>query len=228
MEHFVLQAFNRVKTTKGQLSQFRVDGKIPAVVYGGGKDASNIFVYAYEYEKALKSITGSTIITLDVEGRKINAFVKDHQRHAVDKNLLHIDFLEVQEGKKLHARVRIFLKGVPVGVTDGGVLENPAHEIEVECDPSVLPERIEIDVSSLGVNHSIHVRDLEAIKDVKVLSSPDMVIAMVKFAREEVAAPAPEVAVAAEAATGEAAAAETAAGAEPAPAGAAKGKEAKA
>lgn len=221
MEHFVLQAFNRVKTTKGQLNQFRIDGKIPAVVYGGGKDASNIFVYTYEYEKALKSITGSTIITLDVEGRKINAFVKDHQRHAVEKNLLHIDFLEVQEGKKLHARVRVFLKGTPVGVTDGGVLENPAHEIEVECDPSVLPERLEIDVTTLEVNHSIHVRDLPEMKDVKVLSSPDMVIAMVKFAREEVAAPVAEAAVAPEAAG------ETPAG-EAEPAVAAKTPEAKA
>ena len=186
MEHFVLQAFNREKTTKGELNQFRVDGKIPAVVYGGGKAASNLFVYAHEYEKALKSITGSTIITLNVEGKKINAFVKDHQRHAVDKNLLHIDFLEVQEGKKLHAHVRLILKGTPIGVTEGGILENPAHEIEVECDPSVLPERIEVDISSLGVNHAFHVRDLEEIKDVKVLSSPDMVIAIVKYAREEV------------------------------------------
>jgi large subunit ribosomal protein L25 len=194
MEHFVIQAFNREKTTKGQLHQYRIEGKIPAVVYGGGKAADNLFVYAQEYEKALKSITGSTIITLNVEGRKINAFVKDHQRHAVDKNLLHIDFLEVQEGKKLHARVRIILKGTPIGVVEGGILENPAHDIEVECDPSVLPERIEVDVSGLAVNHAFHVRDLAEMKDVKILTSPDMLIAIVKYAREEVEAkPAEEV-----------------------------------
>lgn len=206
MEHFVLQAFNREKTTKGQLSQYRSEGKIPAVVYGGGKSASNLLVFAHEYEKALKSITGSTIITLDVEGKKINAFVKEHQRHAVDKNLLHIDFLEVQEGKKLHAHVRIILKGTPVGVIEGGILENPAHEIEVECDPSVLPERIEVDVSGLGVNHAFHVRDLAEIKDVKVLTNPDTVVAIVKYAREEAVA-APAEAAPAEAAAGDASAA---------------------
>ncbi len=186
MEHFVIQAFNREKSTKGQLHQYRIEGKIPAVVYGGGKSATNLLVYAHEYEKALKSITESTIITLDIEGKKLNAFVKDHQRHAVDKNLLHIDFLEVQEGKKLHARVRIILKGTPKGVVEGGILENPAHDIEVECDPSVLPERIEVDVTGLEVNHAFHVRDLAEIKDVKVLSSPDLLIAIVKYAREEV------------------------------------------
>lgn len=211
MEHFVIQAFNREKSTKGQLNQYRIDGKIPAVVYGGGKSASNLLVNAKEYEKALKSITESTIITLDIEGKKINAFVKDHQRHAVEKYVLHIDFLEVQEGKKLHARVRLILKGTPVGVVEGGILENPAHDIEVECDPSVLPERIEIDVSGLGVNHAFHVRDLTLSPEVKVLTSPDQVIAIVKYAREEVEEKPAE--TAAEAVAGEAAAAAPEAGA---------------
>lgn len=188
MERFVIHAFNREKTTKGDLNQYRSQGKIPAVVYGGGKDARNLLVTAQEYEKALKSITESTIIILDVEGKKINAFVKDHQRHAVGKNLLHVDFLEVQEGKKLHARVRIILKGTPVGVVQGGVLEVPAHDIEVECDPSVLPERIEVDVSGLNVNHAFHVADLPEMKDVKVLSSADQVLAIVKYMHEEVEA----------------------------------------
>lgn len=186
MEHFVLQAFDREKTTKGDLNTYRREGKIPAVVYGGGKNARNVFVFAHEYERALKNITESTIITLDIGGKKVEAFVKEHQRDAVEKNLLHIDFLEVQAGKKLHAHVRIHLNGIPAGVKLGGILENPAHDIEVECDPSVLPERIEVDVSGLEANHSIHVRDLPEMPGVKVLSSPDMVVAIVKFARQEV------------------------------------------
>lgn len=191
MEHFVLQAFHREKGTKGDLNAYRREGKIPAVVYGGGKAARNIFVFAHEYEKALKNITESTIITLALEGEKIAAFVKDHQRSPVDKDFLHIDFLEVQAGKKLRARVRLHLVGTPQGVLDGGILENPAHDIEVECDPSVLPEKIDIDVSSLLANHAIYVRDLPEMKDVRILSSQDMVIAIVKFMREEVAAAAP-------------------------------------
>ncbi|MEW6548480.1 MAG: 50S ribosomal protein L25 [Spirochaetota bacterium] len=193
MNHFVLQAFNRVKSTKGELNTFRKEGKIPAVVYGAGKEAANLFVFKHEYEKALKSITESTIITLDIEGRKINVFVKEHQRAAVSKDLLHIDFLEVQEGKVLHAHVRIRLNGTPKGVVAGGVLENPTHEVEVACDPSVLPEHIDLDISGLEVNHAIHVRDIPAMEGVKILANPDTVIAAVKFARHEAAAAAPAV-----------------------------------
>jgi large subunit ribosomal protein L25 len=201
MEKFVLQAFNRAKMTKGELNTVRREGKIPAVVYAGGKEAASLFVYKHEYEKALKSITESTIIGLDVEGKKLKVFVKEHQRSAVAKNLLHIDFLEVQEGKILHAHVRIFLHGTPAGVVAGGILESPTHEIEVACDPSVLPERIDIDVSSLGVNHAIHVRDLPVMENVKVLANPDTVVAAVKYAKKEVevAAAATETAVTAEA-----------------------------
>jgi len=222
MEKFVLQAFNREKTTKGELNQFRREGKIPAVVYGGGKDAASILVYKHEYEKALKSITGSTIIILDVEGKKLKVFVRAHQREAVEKNLLHIDFLEVQEGKILRAHVRIYLTGIPVGVTAGGILENPAHEIEVSCDPSVLPEKITIDISTLEVNHAIHVRDLPVMENVKVLTNPDTVIAAVKYAKKEAE---PVVAAAAAPVEGAEAAAGTAA---PGAASGADAKEAKA
>jgi large subunit ribosomal protein L25 len=186
MDHFVLQAVNRTKSTKGGLNTFRKEGKIPAVLYGGGKDASNLLVLKQEYEKALKSITESTIITLDIEGKKVKVFVKEHQRDAVEKKLIHIDFLEVQEGKILHARVRIRLNGIPKGVVAGGVLENPTHEVEVACDSSVLPEHIDLDISSLEANHAIHVRDIPAMKDVKIITNPDTVIAAVKYARGEV------------------------------------------
>ncbi|TXT47192.1 MAG: large subunit ribosomal protein L25 [Spirochaetes bacterium] len=191
MDHFVLHAFNRAKTTKGELNTFRKEGKLPAVIYGAGKDAANLFVYTHEYEKALKSITESTIITLDIEGKKVNVFVKEHQREAVSKSLLHIDFLEFQEGKILHAHVRIRLRGTPKGVVSGGVLENPTHEVEVACDPSVLPEHIDLDITSLEVNHAIHVRDIPAMEGVKILANPDTVIAAVKYARHEATAAAP-------------------------------------
>ncbi|MFZ2780560.1 MAG: 50S ribosomal protein L25 [Rectinemataceae bacterium] len=208
MEHFVINASNRELTTKGGLRQNRISGKIPAVVYGSGKAARPILVDEKEFLKALASITESTIIDLDVEGKKVQAFVKERQRHAVTQQILHIDFLEVVKGKLLHARVHLHLVGIPAGVREGGVLENPAHEIEVECDPSVLPEKIDVDVTELQVNGVIHVRDLSIAAGVKVLSSPELVVAMVKFARaEEVAEPEVAAVPAAEAAAGTAGAA---------------------
>jgi large subunit ribosomal protein L25 len=207
MEHFSLKAFPRELSTKGYLNKSRKDGKIPAVLYGSGKPAENIFVLEAEYSKALKRITASTILELSIDGNKMLAFVKDHQRAAVSKNLLHIDFLEVQEGKKLHARVHLNFLGIPKGVVDGGILENPTHEVEVESDPENLPEKIDVDITSLEANHAFHVRDLPTIENVKILSNPETVLAIVKFAREE-EVPVAEVAAPAETATAEATAAQ--------------------
>jgi large subunit ribosomal protein L25 len=90
----------------------------------------------------------------------------------------------------LRAKVSIQLKGNAQGVREGGVLEFPLHEIEVECFPKDLPPRIELDISTLGANQSIHVRNLSLGENVKVLTNADQVIALVKYAKEEAAAPA--------------------------------------
>lgn len=215
MEHFVINASSREIATKGSLRQNRVAGKIPAVVYGSGAPAQAIYVEEKEFVRALSSITESTILDLVVDGKKMQAFVKARQRDSVSLQLLHVDFLEVVQGKILHAKVHLHLVGSPQGVRDGGVLENPAHEIEVECDPSVLPEQLDVDVENLQINGVIHVRDLTIPAGVKVLSSPELVIAMVKFARGEAVEEAPAAEAAAPAAGAPAA---PAAGAAAAPA----------
>jgi len=87
--------------------------------------------------------------------------------------------------KPCRARVSISLKGNAIGVREGGVLEFPLHEVEVECLPTDLPERIELDISNLGANQSIHVRDLSLKEGVRILSNKDQVIALVKYAKEE-------------------------------------------
>lgn len=189
MEHHVINAVNRGEATKGELRTSRLQGKIPAVTYGSGKAARQIFINEAEFLTALSGITESTIIDLAVEGQIVQAFVKERQRAAITHRIIHVDFLEITAGRILHAKVPIHLTGSAVGIREGGILENPGHEIEVECDPSRLPEKIDLDVSELHVNHSIHVRDVPAIEGVRILSNPDQVLVAIKYARgEEVAA----------------------------------------
>jgi large subunit ribosomal protein L25 len=179
---------------------------------------------AREFSNGVKNISASTIVKVEVDGKPYEAFVKDTQRNIMDGNILHVDFYEVESGVLLRARVSISLKGNAAGVRDGGILEFPLHEIDVECLPKDLPERIELDISNLGVNQSIHVRDIALSSAIRVLSAADQVVALVKYAREEkVEAPAAEAAATATAAA-------TAAGpaAAPAAAPAAGAKEAKA
>lgn len=217
MNHPVLNAVPRQDTTKGELNTLRNAGKIPAVVYGGGQAAKHIAIDAKEFRQTVMGLGESAIITIQVGKDKMEAFVRERQRDTLSGDILHVDFLEVLKDRILKAKVSIHAVGSPIGVKEGGILETPAHEIEVECLPGDLPEKIEFDISGLAANHSVHVRDLPAIKGVKILTSPELVIAAVKFAKAEAVV---EVAAPVAAAAGAAPAAGVAApaaGAAPAP-----------
>jgi large subunit ribosomal protein L25 len=170
------------------------------VLYGRSGSSLTIDLDGRDFSSQVKNISESTIVQVEVEGKTYEAFVKDTQRSIVAGSILHVDFYEVESGVALRARVSLHLTGNPVGVREGGILESPLHEVEVECLPKDLPERIEVDISELRVNQSLHVRDLKLGEGVRLVSNEDQVIALVKYAREESAA-APEEAAVAQAAT---------------------------
>jgi large subunit ribosomal protein L25 len=204
MSKVVLQAKNRQKAGSAESRRIRRNGRIPAVIYGRSGKAVSIDLDAIEFTKGTKGISESTIVKVDVDGKSYDAFVKGTQRNIIDGSILHIDFYEVESGVALRAKVSIILLGNPVGVREGGMLENPLHEIEIECLPKDLPERIELDISGLKTNQSIHVRDIP-LASVKLISNPDQVVALVKFAKAEAAAAAAPDAAAAAATAGTAA-----------------------
>ena len=214
MSQVVLTAKNRQNKGSGEARKIRRAGRIPAVLYGRSGKAISIDLDALEFANGVKNISESTIVKVEVDGKPYDAFVKDTQRNIIDGNVLHVDFYEVESGVLVRARVTINLKGNAIGVREGGVLEFPLHEIEVECLPKDLPERIELDISNLGANQSIHVRDIALADTIRVISAADQVVTLVKYAKEEaVAAPAAEEAAAATAAEGAAPAAAPADGA---------------
>ena len=188
MSQVVLKARNRVNKGSGEARRIRRAGRIPAILYGRSGKAISIDLDAREFSNGTKGISESTIVKVDVEGKPYDAFVKDTQRSIQDGNILHVDFYEVESGVSVKARVSIQLQGNPIGVREGGVLEFPLHEIDVECLPKDLPERIELDISTLGANQSIHVRDLVLGEGVRVITGSDQVIVLVKYARDDAAA----------------------------------------
>jgi large subunit ribosomal protein L25 len=193
MSQVVLAAQQRAAKGSAEARRIRRKGRIPAVLYGRGGSSVAIDLDAREFSNRVRNISESTIVKLELEGKTYEAFVKDTQRSITAESILHVDFYEVESGVALRAHVSLHLVGNPVGVREGGVLESPLHEIEVECLPKDLPERIEIDISELKVNQSIHVRDVKLGEGVRLISNGDQVIALVKYAREEaVAAPAAE------------------------------------
>jgi large subunit ribosomal protein L25 len=196
MSQVVFAARNRVSGGSGDARRLRYAGRIPAVIYGRSGKALSIDLDALEFIHGAKGISESTIVKVEVDGKIHDAFVKDTQRNITDGKVLHVDFYEVESNTALRARVSVHIHGSPVGVREGGILESPLHDIEVECLPKDLPERIDVDISDLKVNQSIHVRDLALGSGVRLISGGDQVVALVKFAKAE-AAPVEEEEVAA-------------------------------
>jgi large subunit ribosomal protein L25 len=197
MENRMFSASTRAEKGKGPVGRLRKIGLIPAVIYGGSSEPKAISLNEKEYVKEHHGLTESTIVTIKLEGKDHTVVVKDAQADILSGKILHVDFYEVEKGRNLRARVSLRIVGIPEGVRMGGVLENPTHYIDVECDPTVLPERVDVDVTKLQPNQSIHVKDLSIDSKVKVLSSPETVIAVVKYMKEEKVEAAPEAAAAA-------------------------------
>jgi large subunit ribosomal protein L25 len=188
MSETVFQARKRVETGSAVARRLRRQGRLPAVIYGHSGSALSIDLDALEFAGGIKGISESTIVKVNIDGDTKNAFVKQTQRNMVNNSILHVDFYEIDTSQALRAKVSLRITGNPVGVRNGGIFESPLHDIEVECLPKDLPERIDVDVSALDVNQSIHVRDLNLGEGVRLISGGDQVIALVKFARAEDAA----------------------------------------
>jgi large subunit ribosomal protein L25 len=125
--------------------------------------------------------------------------VHEYQMNPIRDTYRHVDFLSIALDEKLTSRVAIKPVGTPIGLKDGGVLEHSLYELEVEALPLDIPDFIEVDVSGLGLKHSIHVGDLNLGEKVKVLTSDAVtVFSVVAPAVEEAPAPAGEAVAAAE------------------------------
>jgi len=173
---------------KGVAGRLRGTGKIPAVIYGHTEPTS-ITVDAREFRTAFKRITQNTIVELHMPGGVHEVLVKDYQRDNLTGQILHVDFYEFEKGKALRTRVPVRLTGNPVGVKEGGILESLLHALEVECLPKDLPEEITLDISELGLDRAMHVRDIVLPDGVRAIPAPDQVICLVahRKAEEEVA-----------------------------------------
>jgi large subunit ribosomal protein L25 len=178
----------------------RRDGKIPAVVYGAGKDSLAISVDPRVVTRILNSETGhNTIFDLTMDGDKTKAMIVDWQYEPIKGNLLHIDLKRIALDKVLTVSVPIFLIGEAAGVKqEGGILEQMLREVEVECLPGDIPSHIDADVSQLTFGKVLRVQDLPHSEKLRFITDENQPVAHVTSVKEEVVA-APE-AVAAEAA----------------------------
>ena len=179
------------KFNKNAARRVRVAGKIPAVVYGAGKDAVAVAVDPRVITKILYSDSGhNTIFDLNVEGSAVvKAMIVDWQREPIKGHLLHIDLKRIAMDKMMRVSVPIQLTGIPVGVkTMGGILEHVMREVEIECLPGDIPSHLDVDVSNLELHGLIHVSDLPHSGSIKFLADEGATVAHVTIIKEEVVA----------------------------------------
>jgi large subunit ribosomal protein L25 len=199
-EKNLLEAQPRAAGNKNAARRVRQDGKVPAVLYGAGKEALSVSLDPRQVSRILRSETGyNTIFDLALNGgERTKAMIVDWQYEPIKGALLHIDLKRIAMDKTLTVNVPIVLKGEAAGVKQqGGILEQILREVEIECLPSDIPASIEADVSELVFGKVFRVSDLPRNEKLKFLTDPNQPIATVISVKEEVVA-APE-AVAAEA-----------------------------
>src|SRR4030042_783765 len=188
MEQKTVNAESRARLGKGEPGRLKRRGRIPAVSYGHQEPLA-LSIDAHEFDTKFHHISESTIIRLAVGGQEREVLIRDFQAEAVGGQVTHIDFYEVDKNRSLRTNVRVELTAAPVGVKEGGLLEHFVHEVEVECLPANLPEKLVLDVNELRLGKSLHVRELPSVEGVRILNSPEQGVCAVVHKRVEVEAP---------------------------------------
>ena len=217
MKQLTLKVTSRALHGRGPARRLRADGSIPAIIYG--KSGNQSVSVAQEAFRDLMRAKGNaaSLIDLDVDGKKFLSLIKEFQRHPITQKFLHIDIMEIDPNSPMTAAIPVRAIGEAHGVkTDGGTLAIVSQTINVRCLPKDLPEFIEIDVTELKVNESIHVGEVKAPKGITFPGDPKRVVIVCSEMAEEEAAPEATPVAGAAAVPGAEGAAAPAAGATPA------------
>jgi len=197
-----LSATPRDGTGKGSARSLRAQGKIPAVIYGHGREPQSLAIETRELEKLLSKISAeSTVIELSMDGKSARTLIREIQRHPFKRQILHVDFQELVAGEKITVRIPIVLMGIPEGVRqDGGILDQVMRELEIEVDPANIPNHVEADVNSLRIGDSVHVNEIPLPEGVELVGEADSTVCVVSAPRAvvETVAPTEEAEVVAE------------------------------
>lgn len=172
---FELSIETRNTFGKGQTRRLRrLDKKVPAVVYGAGKPTLSVMLTHHQLDKALQNEAFySHILTLKLNGTEEKVVLKDLQRHPSKPLIMHADFLRISATEKLtmHILLHFLHADIAPGVKlEGGIVSHMLNEVEVRCLPADLPEYIEVDLSALNLDESIHLSDLKLPKGVELVA----------------------------------------------------------
>lgn len=199
----VITVEKRPEQGRGSARRMRRVGQIPAVLYGGDQPPVSISVDEHSLKELLKQEAGeNTIFLLKLEGTKeeLRAMIREIQKDPISGHFLHIDFIRILAGQKVHVRIPVELTGDCLGVRQGGRVDFISRELAVEILPGEMFDKFSVDLSTLDVGHHVSVADLQSVlpPSARFLEDPHRMVVVVEAPRAEaeVAVPAGEAVIA--------------------------------
>ena len=193
MKSVSLKVYPRTATRRIALRPLRASGRIPAVIYGAGKQSQSLEVDSKDLGAVLHHHVSETLLVdlnVDSDDRPQRlALVQEIQHHPLSRAVQHVDFHEVSPDEPVIVSVSVESNGEPVGVkTGGGVLEHVLYKVKLRALPKDLPEALVVDVSALEVGRAIHVGELQPPSGVEILGNKDLVVLACAAPKTEVEA----------------------------------------
>jgi large subunit ribosomal protein L25 len=177
MQNVELKAQKREIASRGKLGDIRRAGEVPAIVYGGKKDAAPMRLNGKELLQVLKAHGANVIISLLVDGKKDTVLVKEVQRDILTHAITHVDFQRISLTEKLEVNVPLHVKGEAPGVKlSGGILEHILREFRVRVLPTAIPASIDVDVSALQINQGLKAKDIKLPEGVELLTDSEHIV----------------------------------------------------
>lgn len=181
MKTITIEGQLRTDFGKSATRQLRSEDHVPAVIYGGAKEI-NFSAPAASF-RSIVYTADFMIVEVDVDGQTYKCVLKDLQFDKVSDRLLHVDFMELVEGKKVVVNIPLKYTGTPAGVREGGKLVLKMKSLKVKTEPQNLSENIEVDISALKINDNMRVKDVVA-PEMEIMNSPRIPIASVTMTRQ--------------------------------------------
>jgi large subunit ribosomal protein L25 len=180
LELIELKTNIRTSVGNSQARALRRNKQIPAVLYGHSKKTVLLSVYLSELEEALKkSKSGQALLNLVIQNGGTYTkpvIIKELQKHPVERNILHVDFYEIDMNRKIKIKVPVVTKGKSKGVELGGILQIIRRELEVLCLPLEIPKSFEIDITDLDIGDSVHVKSIPLKDNIEIPADVDFTV----------------------------------------------------
>ncbi len=181
MKSIAMFGYLRDGVGKSSTKVIRNEGKVPCVLYGGGKESINFSMYSQDF-KQLVYTPNTFKVKLDIDGKTYKAILKDIQFHSVNDTILHADFQEIDEAKEIEIGVPVKLVGNSVGVRAGGKLTIKSNKLRVRALSKNLPDFIEVNIDNLEIGKAIKVGEVH-VENMILLDSPNNPVVVVKTTR---------------------------------------------